>query len=227
MTILVVVAHPDDEVLGCGGSIAKWVAAGKNVHVLILAEGVTSRDVSRDRELRTFELSKLSTAAQSVGALLGVVSVKLMNFPDNRMDTVDRLEVVKAIEDQVTILRPEVLVTHHAGDVNIDHRIVTDACIVACRPQPGQSVKRVLSFEVPSSTEWYPPSGGINFCPNWFEDISGFLEKKTSALELYVDELRPWPHPRSLEAVRHLANWRGASVGCKAAEAFVVLREVR
>ena len=226
MSILVVAAHPDDEVLGCGASIAKWTEAGNEVHVLILAEGATSRDAVRNPGNRIDELSALAKAAHSSGDLLGVTSVRLLNFPDNRMDSVDRLEVIKIVEEQIELIKPETIVTHHSGDINIDHQITHQAVVTACRPQPRESVRRLLSFEVPSSTEWQPPSSALAFQPNWFEDVSGTINCKLQALEVYFAEMRPWPHSRSLQAVEHLARWRGSSVGYEAAEAFMLLREL-
>ena len=226
MSILVVAAHPDDEVLGCGASVAKWADAGKEVHVVILAEGATSRDSARNPESRIEELSTLEKSAQSAGKILGVTSVRLLNFPDNRMDSLDRLDVIKTVEEQIELVKPETVVTHHSGDINIDHQITHQAVVTACRPQPRESVRRLLVFEVPSSTEWQPPNTSPVFRPNWFEDVSKTLESKLQALEIYAEEMRTWPHSRSLQAVEHLARWRGSTVGCEAAEAFILLREV-
>ena len=225
MTILVVAAHPDDEVLGCGASMAKWSNAGIEVNVLIMAEGTTSRDKVRNREKSIDELSLLAKSARSAGKILGVGSVQLLDFPDNRMDSVDRLEVIKAVEEHIKLLKPVTVVTHHSGDLNIDHRIVHEAVVTACRPKPGNGVLRLLSFEINSSTEWQPDSVS-SFQPNWFEDVSGFISRKLQALEAYSIEMRPWPHSRSLKAVEHLARWRGGTVGTEAAEAFMLLREV-
>ena len=222
--ILIIVAHPDDEVLGCGGSMAKWSQGGNDVHVLIMVEGITSRDKSRDRVTRQNELSHLAQSAKKAGKILGVQSVELLDYPDNRMDSVDLLDVVKTIEKYVEKLKPEVVMTHHAGDLNIDHQITHQAVITACRPQPGQTVKRILSFEVPSATQWQSPTIGNPFVPNWFEDISESLDLKIEALHAYQSEMREWPHPRSLRAVEHLARWRGALVGCEVAEAFMLNR---
>lgn len=224
MNILVVAAHPDDEVLGCGGSIAKWAKAGHAVQVVILAEGATSRDSVRDRESRVFELSCLKSAAYRAGDILGAVLVHVMDMPDNRMDSLDRLDVIKAIEREVERVKPEMVVTHHAGDVNIDHQITHEAVVTACRPQPGNIIKTLLAFEVPSSTEWQVPGSAPMFNPNYFVDITIEMGLKMQALEEYVSEMREWPHSRSLNAVEHLARWRGASVGSDAAEAFQLLR---
>ncbi len=227
MKYLIIAAHPDDEVLGCGGSMAKWSRDGSEVHVLIMAEGVTSRDKSRDRVSRQNELSLLAQSAKITGEILGIKSVELLDYPDNRMDSVDLLDVVKTIEDYVDKLKPEVVITHHSSDLNIDHQIIHQAVMTACRPQPDHPVKRILSFEVPSSTEWNSPIVGNSFVPNWFEDISDTLELKIKALEAYESEMRDWPHSRSIKALEHLARWRGASVGVEAAEAFMLVREIR
>ena len=227
MNILVIAAHPDDEVLGCGGSIAKWSRAGYKVYVLIMAEGVTSRDKTRIRDISKNKLFKLKESAQKAGNILGVKSVTFLDFPDNRMDSSDLLDVIKEIESAVYKLKPEIVVSHHSGDLNIDHRIVHESVMTACRPQPGHPVKRILSFEVASSTEWQSPAHSTPFLPNWFEDISGTLDVKIKALKAYHSEMRKWPHARSVKAVEYLAKWRGASVGTSAAEAFVLLRELK
>ncbi len=227
MKYLVIAAHPDDEVLGCGGSMAKRAKEGHEVHVLILAEGVTSRDKQRDRASRTVALSILAKSAKRATDILGVASVELLDYPDNRMDSVDLLDLVKPVEKIIAKLKPDVVMTHHAGDLNLDHQITHQVVITACRPQPEQSVKRILSFEVPSSTEWQSPLSGNLFVPNWFEDISDTLELKIKALEAYESEMREWPHARSIKALEHLARWRGPSVGVKAAEAFMLIREIK
>jgi len=227
MTTLLVSAHPDDEVLGCGASIAKWSSRGEEVHILIMAEGATSRTENRDIDLKSEELSLLAKSAQKAGEILGATSVKLLGFPDNRMDSLDRLDVIKAVEMEIDRLKPHTVVTHHSGDLNIDHRTVHEAVVTACRPQPNQSVRRLLTFEVPSSTEWQPAESNRPFQPNWFEDIIETIDRKIEALKVYELEMREWPHPRSLKNVENLARWRGSSVGCQAAEAFMLIREIR
>lgn len=225
--VLVVAAHPDDEVLGCGGTMARHAAEGDLVHALILAEGLTSRDAARDRAGRGGELSELALAAQRANAALGVRSLELLDFPDNRMDGAELLDVVKAVEARLAALKPAIVYTHHGGDVNIDHRVTHQAVVTACRPVPGASVRELLFFEVASSTEWQPPGSAPSFQPNQFVDIGATLAAKRLALAAYAGEMRPWPHARSIEAVEHLAGWRGASCGCAAAEAFVVGRRLR
>jgi LmbE family N-acetylglucosaminyl deacetylase len=221
---LVVAAHPDDEVLGCGATIARLSHEGWKVHVLIVAEGATSRAEKRDIEANSAELSALAKCAEEANKILGAASVKLLSLPDNRLDSIDLLDIVKIVEDHVLKYKPSLIFTHHAGDVNIDHKILHDAVIAACRPQPNHSVKELLFFEVPSSTEWRPASSGIYFTPNYFYDVSAHISKKMTALSAYNPEMRNFPHPRSVDAVNHLARWRGASVGCEAAEAFMLGR---
>lgn len=225
MNILVIASHPDDEVLGCGATMARHAARGDVVHTMILAEGVTSRDGQSDAAQQR-KLVALHQAAQRANDCLGVKKVELLGFPDNRMDGVDRLDIIQAIEAKIAKFRPRVVYTHHPGDLNIDHQITHEAVAAACRPLPGQTVEKVLCFEVPSSTEWRFPGSAPAFAPNWFVDISAHLDAKIAALRQYKAEMRPWPHPRSYKAVSHLAHWRGASVGVDAAEAFVLARMV-
>lgn len=224
--VLVVAAHPDDEVLGCGGTLARWAAAGAAVHVAFLADGVNSRRASDGQPLLDDEQARRRAAAHAACQALGVASVWFGDCPDNRMDTVALLDVVKRVESLIDQHRPDTLLTHHGGDLNIDHRRVFEAVLTACRPQLGHPVRTLLMFEVPSSTEWQLPSGGALFAPNWFVDISAQLPAKLAALQAYAAELRPAPHPRSLAGVQALAAWRGASVGCAAAEAFMLGRQL-
>jgi LmbE family N-acetylglucosaminyl deacetylase len=225
--VLVVAAHPDDEVLGCGGTIARHADAGDQVQVLIVAEGATSRQQQRDRSQANDELSTLAHAAQQAGVILGAEGVELLDLPDNRLDSLDRLDLIKQIEQRIARHQPQVVYVHHAGDVNVDHRRLHEAVVTACRPTPGQPVQRLLSYEVASSTEWQPPGSAQTFQPNWFVDISAQWLRKHEALAAYASEMRPWPHARSLEALEHLARWRGAQVGVEAAEAFCLLRQLR
>lgn len=225
-TALVIAAHPDDEVLGCGATIARLGAEGWEVHVLIMAEGATSRSAKRDPSMHKGELSDLAKSAEAANSILGSTSIKLYSLPDNRMDGVELLDVVKLVEAEIEYHKPCLVLTHHAGDVNVDHRVLHDAVIAACRPQPQHLVKSLLFFEVPSSTEWRPAASGIYFTPNYFYDVTDYMSQKQEALRAYGSEMRSFPHPRSIEAVEHLARWRGATVGCAAAEAFMLGRSI-
>lgn len=225
--VLVVAAHPDDEVLGCGGTIARHVNEDYEVHVLILAEGATSRRKNRDRQKDTQALHDLAVEAQEANKKLGVSSVTLLDFPDNRLDSVDLLDLIKTVEGYVDKYQPDIVYTHHAGDLNLDHQLVHKAVVTACRPVPGHPVKTLMFFEIPSSSEWQVPGLGLSFEPNWFSDISSTLDVKLDACRSYASEMRSAPHPRSLTAIEHLARWRGASIGVQAAEAFVLGRKIQ
>lgn len=225
--VLVIAAHPDDEVLGCGGTIARHVRQGDEVHVAIMAEGITSRDDRRDRASRKGELTELAEAAHKANDLLGVSSLDMQGFPDNRMDAMARLDVIKEVETLIDRHRPDTVYSHHVGDVNIDHRRLHEAVVTACRPMPkNHAVTRLLFFEVSSSTEWQPPGSAQPFVPNWFVDITDCMNTKVEALKTYASEMRPWPHARSIEAVQALAGFRGGTVGVAAAEAFVLGRQL-
>jgi LmbE family N-acetylglucosaminyl deacetylase len=223
-SILILAAHPDDEVLGCGGTIAKLADQGASIHVAFLADGVFSR--AGHLKARQDELQSRRAAAQKACGILGVTSVSLGDFPDNRMDTVALLDITKVVEELISKHRADTVFTHHAGDLNIDHRRIHEAVVTACRPQRGHSVKTLLCFEVPSSTEWQLPGNAPVFAPNWFVDISDTLVRKLAALDAYAAELRDWPHPRSRQGVEYLARWRGATVGADAAEAFMLGRQL-
>lgn len=220
--VLVIAAHPDDEVLGCGGTIARHAKQGDEVHVLIVAEGITSREGSEGSV--PGQLAELRKSAAEAASILGAQRPEFLGLPDNRLDSVPLLDVIKPIETAVSHFAPQVIYTHHGGDLNVDHRIVHAAVITACRPIPGRSVHTVLCFEVASSTEWQAAGPHASFSPNWSVDVSATLPKKLAALRAYGSEMRSWPHSRSLEAQEHLARWRGASVGLEAAEAFVLAR---
>jgi LmbE family N-acetylglucosaminyl deacetylase len=226
-TALVIAAHPDDEILGCGGTMARLADEGWEVAVLLLAEGATSRDQSRDRAARGGEISELERAARAAASILGAKSVRLESLPDNRMDGVELLDIVKLVENEMRRVQPARVFTHHLCDVNVDHEIVHRAVLAACRSLPDSRVEELAFFEVPSSTEWRPAGSGTPFVPNLFVDISATLERKCRALEAYACEMRAFPHPRSIQAIRHLAGWRGATIGRAAAEAFVIGRQLR
>lgn len=220
--IAVIAAHPDDEILGCGGTIARHIAAGATVNVLIVAEGVTSRTPQRQPKENISNLQHLASSAQVAHQIVGTSQLTLLDFPDNRLDSVDFLDIVKAVETFIEATTPETIYTHFPHDLNIDHRLVSEAVQTACRPQPGSGIRKILFFEVPSSTGWLMAGPATSFAPNYFIDIEATLKKKLEALAAYSQEMRPWPHARSLEAAEHLARWRGASVGTSAAEAYVL-----
>lgn len=219
-TVLIVAAHTDDEVLGCGGTIAKHVSRNDVVRAVFLADGVTSR-----LKASAEELAKRNVAAAKAHQVLGLDRSYMLGFPDNCMDKVPFLEIVQKLESILIEVQPQVVYTHHVGDLNIDHRITHQAVLTACRPVPNASVKEIYAFEVLSSTEWNTP-GFAPFMPNVFVDISDQLEVKMEAVAAYEMEMRLEPHSRSAMNVRRLAEFRGSCVGVRAAEAFSVIRKI-
>lgn len=218
--VLVVAAHTDDEAIGCAGTIARHIAEGDQVHLLFMTDGVGSRDLQSNEALARLN------AAHQAAKILGVSSFSNLRFPDNRMDSVSLLDIVKQIETQITEIQPEVIYTHHLGDLNIDHQVTHQAVVTACRPQPGFCVKEIYAFEVLSSTEWQTP-GFFPFIPNFFVDITDFIATKVKTLEAYSVEMRETPHSRSMQHIEVLAKHRGHSIGVHAAEAFMLIRSIR
>lgn len=225
MTVLVVAAHPDDEVLGCGGTIARLSQEGHKVCVAILGEGITSRYDKREKVDRRL-IEDLHANCQQVADLMNLKELFLYDFPDNRFDTLPLLDVVKVIEELVNRVQPQVIYTHYRGDLNIDHTITQRAVLTATRPIVGCPVKKIYEFEVPSSTEWSFSQFQSAFHPNVFVDITETLETKIEAMAIYKSETRPFPHPRSFDSIRNTARRWGSMVGIKASEAFVLVREV-
>lgn len=219
--ILVIAAHADDEALGCGGTLARHVAQGDEVHLVFMADGVGSR---RGDDLAAEQRSRNSARDRALAAL-GVASSVSFGLADNQMDALPLLDVVQLLERAIASTDPHVVYTHHAGDLNIDHRVTHQAVMTACRPLPGRTLREILAFEVPSSTEW-APAGLPPFVPDVFVDITATWPAKRAALEAYADELRPAPHARSLPAIEALATWRGHTVGLAKAEAFMLQRRI-
>lgn len=215
-TILVIAAHSDDEALGCSGTIAKHIKQGDSVHLLFMTNGVGSRSGIRDKKKRL-------TAAQEAAQLLEVSSFTNLNFPDNKMDSIPLLDIVKEIENKIVQIKPEVIYTHHIGDLNVDHQITHKAVVTACRPQPSFCVGYIYTFEVLSSTEWNTPGVEV-FSPNVFIDITDFIYIKKQVLEVYSEEMHQPPHSRTVDNALRLNALRGSTVGVNYAEAFVAIR---
>jgi LmbE family N-acetylglucosaminyl deacetylase len=225
MKVLVIAAHPDDEVLGCGGTIARLTQEGHEVRIAILGQGIMARFANRNQEEARL-VEALQNYSREAGRLLGAKEVITYKFPDNRFDTVPMLDVAKTVEDLIQRFEPEAIYTHQGGDLNIDHLVTHRAVLTATRPMIGQPVNELYGFEVLSSTEWAFGQFQPVFSPNFFIDIKQTLHTKIDAMRLYKSELREFPHPRSPEAITSLARYRGSSAGMEAAEAFVVIRKL-
>lgn len=216
--VLVIAAHPDDEILGAGGAMARHREEGVTVSVLIIGEGIASRADIPKKEV-AIQQKKLQANSVSANAVLGASAPKILSFPDNALDSVPLLSIVREIEEVIKNTSPALIYTHHRGDVNIDHRIVAEAVDAAVRPMEGNSVHEVRAFEVPSSSEWNFTRAP--FRPNVFVALSeAQLQKKIRAMRAYESEVREFPHPRSPEYLESLARVRGGQSGYKAAEAF-------
>ena len=226
--ILVVVAHPDDELLGCGATMHKLIKEQNcSIRAVILGEGITSRSDSRNVDKWKNELQKHRLNIQSAARHIGYESVGIYDFPDNRFDTVALLDIVKTIEKEKEEFQPEIIFTHHGGDLNIDHQRTFEAVITACRPMKDEIVKTIISFETPSGTEWRASTDPRHFIPNMFFEVSDSdIAAKIAGMECYEYEKRVYPHPRSPEALKIQAQRWGIVVGLLYAEAFCLIRHL-
>ena len=234
MRVVVFVAHPDDEVLGMGGKILKHSQKGDFVKVVYLATGITSRRSTNFQNSVSYEqnenkinemqkeIKDLRNDAKKSCNILKVKDCKFYDFPDNEMDSVPLLKIVKVIEKEIKETKPDRIYTHHFHDLNIDHRVVFNAVLTATRPM-GLNVNEIISFEVPSSTEWNYP---VQFTPNYFIEIKSQLSAKIKAMKAYKNEIKKFPHPRSVENLKNVSERWGSVSGNKAAEAFEIIRKI-
>jgi LmbE family N-acetylglucosaminyl deacetylase len=226
--IMIAVAHPDDELLGLGAAMNRLISEyNVTTHVVILGEGITSRSDSRDTEKWKKELEQHRKNIADAQKAVGYHSVSIYDFADNRFDTVALLDIVKVIEKEKQSFQPDIIFTHHGGDVNIDHQRTFEAVITACRPMEHEKTKTIITFETPSGTEWRASTDPRHFVPNLFISVSEKnIEAKVKGMESYEFEKRPYPHPRSPEALKIQAQRWGIAVGAPFAEAFCVVRSV-
>jgi len=216
MRILILAAHPDDEVLGCGGSIARWNDEGHQVYVHVLSEGTTAQYDAK--EIRTKR-----DASERIKDILGIREIFHDDLPDAKLDTIPVLSIAKCIEKRLDEIKPDIVFTQHIGDISQDHKAVNEATMIVGRPTPDNPIKRILSYEVPSGTEWGAIlKNDLIFKPNYFIDIEDYLQKKIDAMKEYQIELRDYPHPRSIKGIENLASYRGQMVGLNYAEAFEI-----
>jgi len=217
--VLVVAPHPDDEVLGCGGVMARHVAAGDEVHVVVVTRGhpeVFSEESVRQVRAEMHEAHKV----------LGVGSVRFLDFPAPRSDSVPRHAIADAMLRAVRELGPRTMYVPHPGDLHFEHGLIFEACLVAARPLDASAPRRILAYETLSETEWGPPLVGAAFQPTVYVDIAGQVETKLKAFSCFASQVKPFPHPRSAEAIRALARFRGAAAHLEYAEAYWLVREI-
>jgi LmbE family N-acetylglucosaminyl deacetylase len=231
MNILIVSAHPDDEIIGMGGTLKK-LSKKNNVNVLFLADGITARKQSgftnsneydvteKQKKIMNIEIEKRKIHARDALKFLGIKNLKFLDLPDNELDLVPFLKIVKEIEKEIIKTKCDTIFTHHYNDLNIDHRFAYEASITAARPLKNSHIKSVISFEAISSSDWRQP---YSFKPNLFIDISKELPQKIKALEAYKNEIQKFPHPRSKEALKSSAKRWGSLYGYNAAEAFEIV----
>ncbi len=226
--IMIVVAHPDDELLGLGASMNRLIAEyGVNTHVVILGEGVTSRADKRDLELWKKQLVLHRQNIHQAQAAVGYHSVSIHDFPDNRFDEVGLLDIIKVVEKEKKDFDPEIIFTHHGGDLNVDHQKTFESVVTACRPMKEEKVKGIITFETPSGTEWRASSDPRHFIPNFFVSVSeANVLAKIKGMESYELERRDYPHPRSPKALMIQSQRWGVAIGSMYAEAFCLIRGV-
>lgn len=223
--ILIIAAHPDDEVLGMGGTIAKYASQGHQIALLIVTNGSTTQYEDNPRLEDIIQKKKFET--QKCASILGISHIFYGNLPDMKLDIIAHVEINKVIEKTIKSFMPNVVFTHFYGDINMDHRRVFESTMVACRPIYNSTIKQVFMYSVPSSTEWNIQNQSTAFIPNWFEDISGvFSQKKYEGFKCYETELREYPHPRSVEWLMNSDAAEGNKVGLSAAESFVLIRSI-
>ncbi len=218
--ILIVAAHPDDEVLGCFGTTAKLIKEGYEAYTLILGEGKTSRDIVNKKDA----LAVLNKEIKKANAVIGIKKVYVESFPDNRFDSIDLLNIIKVISKVKEEVKPDIIFTHYKNDLNIDHQITYKAVITATRPMEDECVKEIYSFEILSSTEWNYP---LSFVPDTYFDIKNTINLKIEAMKEYKSELCEYPHPRSLVGIELNAKYQGMRVGEKYVEAFKSIRIIK
>ncbi len=218
--VVVLGAHPDDEILGAGGTLARHVTDGDEVHAVVVADGASSRAPD---EMKLTLQKDATRAAETIG----FASVRLQSLPDQRLDTVPFIDLTQIIESILNDIQPHVVYTHFPEDVNADHGLVARATWTACRPYARPQLRRFAVFETPSSTEWAWPVNDSGLQPNCFVDITETLDRKIAAMECYQSELREYPHPRSSRALRERAAFWGSRVGRLAVEPFRILRDLQ
>jgi len=216
--VLVVCAHPDDETLGLGGTLANHSKNGDDILVIFFANGQYGRDESKAG------IKKRENQSKRACDILGIKNLKFYNYDDQLLEKIPLIELTSKIELVIKKFQPTILYTHYSGDMNQDHRRVFEAVLISSRPKPSSKIKKLICFETPSSTEWGNSQDG--FIPNLFVDIENVIQKKIDAIKQYGNEVENFPHPRSVEAIISRAKYWGSTVGLPKAEVFLIVRQV-
>ena len=222
-SIVVFAAHPDDEVLGCGATISKY-RNKYNIYCVFMSDGESARKLPKlilQKKIKAREI-----AAKKAAKILGIKKVFFAKFPDNGMDKIPILQIIKYIENILQQIKPVKVYTHFSDDLNIDHSITSKAVTTATRPLKKNTVKEILHFEIPSNTEWKFSKKNF-FNPNFYEDISKNIKQKLKAIQCYKSEMRKYPHPRSLKGIEVFSKFRGMAAGLKNAEAYIISRKIK
>ena len=220
--VLVIAAHPDDEILGCGGTLSKLNKSGYKVNVIFMSDGVSSRNFINSQSLKKQIINRQNSALLA-NKIIGSKIIKFFDYPDNQFDKIPLLKIIKELERIIFKIKPNIIFTHSNSDLNIDHEIISRAVVTACRPYANFFLRTLLSFEIPSSTDFNFFNKENKFKPNFFVDISKTLKFKINALKKYSSEIRKYPHPLSLNHIKNLSKVRGSNIGVDSAEAFELL----
>ena len=219
--VLIIVAHTDDESFGCGGLIKKLVNKNYNVGAISFTNGISSRKKFSEKDIKKRKLNSIKASK-----ILGFKWLAQYNYLDNQMDKLSLLEIIKIIELHKKKFSPKIVITHNFYDLNIDHRVVAEATLTAFRPEPNEICEEILTFEVPSSTDFRMLKHKKNFIPNYFVNIEKYLSSKINAIKSYGDEVKKTPHSRSIDGVKNLSKIRGNQSGMKNAEAYEIIRRI-
>jgi len=219
--VLIIVAHPDDESFGCGGLIKKLSKKKNNIFVVSFTNGVGSRNKTSVKKINNRKVASIKASK-----ILGFKWLAQYDFPDNELDKISLLEIIKKIESHKKKINPHIVLTHNFTDLNIDHRLVAEATLTAFRPEPNQQLEELITFEVPSATDFRQLKNQKNFLPNYFVNIKDELKFKIKAIKTYKNEVKVAPHSRSLDGVKNLSKLRGNQSGLKNVEAFEIIRKI-
>lgn len=219
--ILIIVAHTDDESFGCGGLIKKLSLNKNKISAISFTNGVGARLNKKEKEIEKRKKSSIKASK-----ILGFSWLAQYDYPDNQLDSVNLLEIIQIIEKHKKKLKPHIVITHNFSDLNVDHRKIAEATLTAFRPEPNEILEQLLTFEIPSSTDFRILKNKKNFLPNYFVDIDKYFSFKIKAMKCYINEIRPYPHSRSITGLKNLNKIRGNQCGLKCAEAFELIRKI-